>query len=176
MADNIKYYLQRWRLAFQGIISRIIGQRWLRILWGFISARVVSSLGQRWWLTISSIISRDEDLLFKVSSPEMKACYSRYHLQSRWSEMTTFIMRCHLQRWRLGKQGIISAKVVSEMTAYSIKYHLQRWQSDFQGIISRDEGLPLTVSSLESLDKHDYVYYKVSSPEMTAGKTRYNLC
>ena len=105
----------------------------------------------------------------------MKACYSRYHLQSRWSEMTTFIMRCHLQRWRLGKQGIISAKVVSEMTAYSIKYHLQRWQSDFQGIISRDEGLPLTVSSLESLDKHDYVYYKVSSPEITAGKTRYHL-
>ena len=38
------------------------------------------------------VISRDEGLLFKVSSPEMTERFSRYHLQ----------------RWRLGKHGIIS--------------------------------------------------------------------
>ena len=122
--DDIKYHLQRWRLAFHDIISRIVGERWLRILWGIISAIVVTSLGQRWRLTISSIISRDEGLLFKVSSPEMMERFSRYHLQ----------------RWRLAFHDIIS-RIVG-----------QRWLCILWCIITRDEGWENMVSSPQLLN------------------------
>ena len=80
---------------------------------------------------------------------------SRYHLQNRWSDMTTYIMRYHPQRWRLGKHGIISATVefflgqrwrrtissiISEMAEWFSRYHLQRWRLSFQGIISKIVG------------------------------------
>ena len=166
----MRYHLQRWRLGKHGIIS----------------ATDVFFQGQRWRLTISSIISRDDRVIFKVSSPEMTACFSRYHLQNRWSEMTTYIMRYHLckssilpgsemtadnikyhlQRWRLAFHGIISrddGAIFKVSSPCFSRYHLQRWWSDFQGIISRDEGLLFTVSSPESLVRDDYVYQEVSS-------------
>ena len=104
---------------------------------------------------MSSFISRDDCVIFKVSSSEMTAWFSRYHLQrwrltfqgiisrlSRWSEMTTFIMSCHLQRWRLGKQGIISAKVVVFYPPW-----VRADDVYLRVVISRDEGLLFTVSS-----------------------------
>ena len=143
---NIKYHLQRWRLAFQGIISR------------------------------------DDGAIFKVSSPEMKACISRYHLQNRWSEMTMYIMMYHHQRWRLGKHGIISAtiefflgqrwrrtitisSIISEMPEWFSRYNLQRWRLAFQSIISKIIGQWWL----------GYIYNEVLSPRMTAWKTRYHL-
>ena len=138
MAENIKYHLQRWRLAFQGIISRIIGQRWLRILWGFISARVVSSMGQRWRRTISSI--------------------------RRWRlAIHIIIFRVVGQRWLRLLWGVISRDDGWENHVsflLSIVSSLgQRWRLSISCIISRDDG----------------VLFKVSSPEITAGKTRYHL-
>ena len=107
------------------------------------------------------VISRDDVLLFKVSSPEMTEQFSR-SIISRDEGFNAF-------------HGISSPESLVRDDYVYYEVSSPEMTERFSSVTSRDEGLLFTVSSPESLARDDNVYYEVSSREMMAFFSRYHL-
>ena len=109
------------------------------------TAYMIKTHLQRWWLELLGITTRDDCVYYEVSSPEITAGKTRYHL-------------CNTVHSILHGSGMTACNIMYNL--YYIKsFPGQRWLCILWRIISRD----------------DCVYYEVSSPEIMAGKMRYHL-
>ena len=108
---------------------------------------------QIWRRAVLGVISREEEMIFKVLYPEMTASKTRFRL--------CCVTCC--PPW-VGDDDTQCQVSSPEMTEW------------FLGCVSRDDGLFSMVLSLKLLVIGGFVCCEVSSPEMMAWKTRYRLC
>ena len=142
------------------------------------TAYMIKTHLQRWWLELLGITTRDDCVYYEVSSPEITAGKTRYHLCNTVHSILWVLI--HWGRRAISciisRDDSVLFKVSSpEITAGKTRYHLyyiesfqgQRWLRILWGIISRDNGWENEVSSL--------LHRIIPGSEMTAYIMRYHL-